>query len=337
MSFVERLWFGPKTWQTRCVYWALKPLSALFERISERRKKAYLSGEKPVYHAKVPVVVVGNITAGGNGKTPVVVWLVEQLQQRGLKIGVVSRGYGGKAPQYPCRVTSETPAAWVGDEPLLIHLRTQASVAVAPIRSEAVKILESDVDVIITDDGLQHYALGRDVEFVVIDGERRFGNETCLPAGPLREPCSRLASVDFKICNGGQPQLGEMAMQLQPTHWVNVKTGEKCDALPQRATVAMAGIGHPPRFFATLASLNISPLACHGFADHQNYEFEALTALTPHGELLLMTEKDAVKCQDFALDSWWYLSVSAVFSEADQRAIVQRILDVRKQDGSSLN
>ena len=165
----------------------------------------------------MPVVVVGNLTAGGNGKTPVVIWLVEQLQQRGIRVGVVSRGYGGKAERYPLVLDDRTSTAQAGDEPVLIHQRTGAPVAVAPLRSDAVKALLSahDLQMIVTDDGLQHYKLARDREIVVIDGVRRFGNGWWLPAGPMRERASRLQSVDAVIVNGGVARPGEIPMRLR--------------------------------------------------------------------------------------------------------------------------
>ncbi len=181
--------------------------------------------------APVPVVVVGNLTAGGNGKTPVVIWLVEQLQQRGIRVGVVSRGYGGKAERYPLVLDDRTSTAQAGDEPVLIHQRTGAPVAVAPLRSDAVKALLSahDLQMIVTDDGLQHYKLARDREIVVIDGVRRFGNGWWLPAGPMRERASRLQSVDAVIVNGGVARPGEIPMRLRPWMAVNLLTGERRD------------------------------------------------------------------------------------------------------------
>lgn len=161
-------------------------------------------------------MVVGNLTAGGNGKTPVVIWLVEQLQQRGIRVGVVSRGYGGKAAAYPLLLTAETTTAEAGDEPVLIAQRTGVPVAVSPVRSDAVKsiLAQHDVQIIVTDDGLQHYRLARDVEIVVIDGERRFGNGWWLPAGPMRERAGRLKSVDATIVNGGVAQRGKSLCDL---------------------------------------------------------------------------------------------------------------------------
>lgn len=168
------------------------------------------------WRAPVPVVVVGNLTAGGNGKTPVVIWLVERLQQRGIRVGVVSRGYGGKAAAYPLLLTTDTTTAEAGDEPVLIYQRTGVPVAVSPNRADAVKaiLVHHDVQIIVTDDGLQHYRLARDVEIVVIDGERRFGNGWWLPAGPMRERAGRLKSVDATIVNGGSPQPGRFPCDL---------------------------------------------------------------------------------------------------------------------------
>lgn len=187
----------------------LLPLSAVWH--GERGDSPQLSaGVAKSWRAPVPVVVVGNLTAGGNGKTPVVIWLVEQLQQRGIRVGVVSRGYGGKADRYPLVLDDRTSTAQAGDEPVLIHQRTGAPVAVAPLRSDAVKALLSahDLQMIVTDDGLQHYKLARDREIVVIDGVRRFGNGWWLPAGPMRERASRLQSVDAVIVNGGVARPG---------------------------------------------------------------------------------------------------------------------------------
>ncbi len=335
MKLIEQLWFGQPWWQWLC--WPfLYPLSRLFAFLSSRRRHQYDIGKKPVYRASVPVIVVGNITAGGNGKTPVVVWLVEQLQAKGFRVGVVSRGYGGKAPYYPYEVSSTTSTDISGDEPVLIAKRTQALVVVSPIRSEAVAMLENKVDIIITDDGLQHYALARDLEIVVIDGQRRFGNQKLLPLGPLRESCQRLLDVDFKICNGGMALEDEIPMMLKPSQWINVKTGQIQSSEAFESVVAMAGIGYPERFFQTVRALDLSPLECHGFPDHQAYSYESLHALTTHSQSLLMTEKDAVKCSAFAQDNWWYLPVNADIPTDSANQLIQRIIEVKEHYGSSL-
>ncbi|CED57412.1 tetraacyldisaccharide 4'-kinase [Aliivibrio wodanis] len=332
---IEKIWFD-NHFLGKLLWPLLWPLSCLFKWIASKRKADYQSGKKSSYRSSVPVVVVGNITAGGNGKTPVVVWLVEQLQQKGYKVGVASRGYGGKAPHYPYLLTETTTPDISGDEPVLIKQRTKADVAVAPMRSEAVKMLEAQgVDIIITDDGLQHYALQRDVEFIVIDGQRRFGNEQYIPLGPLREGLDRLASVDFLICNGGQSKDNETAMKLEPNHVINLVTGERCNISALSKLVAFAGIGHPPRFFDTLKSLNADVVHTQGFGDHKAFEPTEIQNLMQYGEQLIMTEKDAVKCQSFAQSSWWYLPVDAKFPEEKAQQILNKIIEVKEQYGLS--
>ncbi|GAD89685.1 MULTISPECIES: tetraacyldisaccharide 4'-kinase [Vibrio] len=331
---IHILWFSrnPLRW----LFWPLLwPLSKLFTWISQSRKQAYLQGHKPSYKAPVPVVVVGNITAGGNGKTPVVVWLVESLQALGLKVGVVSRGYGAKAPCYPLLVTDDTPTQYCGDEPKLIAQRTGAVVAVDPIRSNAVQhLLQYNVDIVVTDDGLQHYALQRDIEFIVIDGKRRFGNQSLIPLGPLREGMQRLNEVDFLITNGGQAKTNEIAMTLQPSLAVNLVTGEQKSVAELGPLSAIAGIGHPPRFFDTLNTLHAQLNKCTGFADHKALLKPDLVSLLADGEQLIMTEKDAVKCREFADDNWWYLPVSAQISDDNRQKIMNKIQEVLKEYGS---
>ncbi|PKE31513.1 tetraacyldisaccharide 4'-kinase [Rahnella sp. AA] len=322
---IERIWSGKSP-----LYLLLLPLSWLYGLISNLIRYSYKSGLKKSWRAPVPVVVVGNLTAGGNGKTPVVIWLVETLQQHGFRVGVVSRGYGGKAESYPLVLTAETKPAQAGDEPVLIFQRTGAPVAVSPVRSGAVKALLAahELDVIITDDGLQHYALERDVEIVVIDGVRRFGNGHWLPAGPMRERQSRLLSVDAVITNGGTAHAGELSMVLQPGKAVNLVTGEQRDAATLHNVVAMAGIGHPPRFFATLKQLGVDLQKEIAFADHQAYSREQISGTVQSGQQLLMTEKDAVKCRAFAQQDWWYLPVEAKIRGGLAEKLLQKITDL---------
>ncbi|CAM2972066.1 tetraacyldisaccharide 4'-kinase [Vibrio rarus] len=331
---IHLLWFSSNP--LRWLFWPLLwPLSQLFGYISQRRRSDYLQGKKPSYKAPVPVVVVGNITAGGNGKTPVVVWLVERLQELGLKVGVVSRGYGAKAPHYPLLVGQETPTQHCGDEPKLIAQRTGAIVVVDPVRANAVQhLLQHDVDIVVTDDGLQHYALQRDIEFSVIDGKRRFGNQHLIPLGPLREKLSRLDDVDFLITNGGEVQGDEIAMVLQPSHAVNLVTGERQAVNELGALVAIAGIGHPPRFFDTLSSMQANVTNSKGFADHKALLKSDIIPLLSEGQQLIMTEKDAVKCREFAQDNWWYLPVSAQISDNNSQKIMNKIQEVLKEYGS---
>ncbi|ACS85994.1 tetraacyldisaccharide 4'-kinase [Musicola paradisiaca] len=320
---IERIWSGRSP-----LFWLLWPLSLLYGLASSLIRMSYRLGWRRAWRAPVPVVVVGNLTAGGNGKTPLVVWLVEHLQQRGYRVGVVSRGYGGHAPRYPFLVTPEATAAQAGDEPVLIFQRTGAPVAVAPRRRDAVAALLAayPLDLIVTDDGLQHYALARDVELVVVDGVRRFGNGWWLPAGPMRERASRLASVDAVIVNGGEARDGEIAMRLEASEAVNLLSGERRPVSSLAPMVAMAGIGHPPRFFATLERLGARLTRSVAFADHQHWRPEQLAALTPdERQPLIMTEKDAVKCRVFARDNWWYVPVDAVLPSASSQALLDKL------------
>ncbi|MGG1958262.1 tetraacyldisaccharide 4'-kinase [Enterobacter cloacae] len=320
---IARIWSGESP-----LWLLLLPLSWLYGLVSGIIRLLYRLGLKRAWRAPVPVVVVGNLTAGGNGKTPVVIWLVEQLQKRGIRPGVVSRGYGGKAAHYPLLLTPDTTTDEAGDEPVLIYQRTGAPVAVSPVRSDAVQALlaEHNVQIIITDDGLQHYALARDKEIVVIDGVRRFGNGWWLPAGPMRERASRLKSVDAVIVNGGVAQPGEIPMQLQPGMAINLLTGERQAVSRLPALVAMAGIGHPPRFFATLEQCGARLEKRVPLADHQALVAEQVDALTTSGQTLIMTEKDAVKCRAFAKENWWYLPVDAELSGEQPEHLLQELI-----------
>ncbi|HDR2788663.1 tetraacyldisaccharide 4'-kinase [Enterobacter sp. RHBSTW-00175] len=320
---IARIWSGESP-----LWLLLLPLSWLYGLVSGVISLLYRMGIKRAWRAPVPVVVVGNLTAGGNGKTPVVIWLVEQLKARGIRVGVVSRGYGGKAAQYPLLLTSDTTTAEAGDEPVLIYQRTGAPVAVSPVRSEAVQALlaEHDVQIIITDDGLQHYALARDKEIVVIDGVRRFGNGWWLPAGPMRERASRLKSVDAVIVNGGVAEQGEIPMHLHPGLAVNLLTGERKAVALLPALVAMAGIGHPPRFFTTLEQCGARLERRVPLADHQAFVPEQVAAFTVPGQTLIMTEKDAVKCRAFAKENWWYLPVDAELSGEQPEQLLKDLI-----------
>ena len=290
----------------------LRPLEFFFRAIALFRREAYGTGLFRAYRADRPVVIVGNITVGGTGKTPVVIALVEALQSRGLRPGVVSRGYGAKAPEntFPHIVTATSSAYQCGDEPLLIQRRTGVPVVVAPKRSAAVKALLkcAEVDVVLADDGLQHYPLARDMEIVIVDAQRGLGNGYCLPAGPLREPASRLSSVDRVLYRNGE---GADAVRYQPVAWVNLDSGEQreLDAFAgYEAVVAVAGIGQPGQFFASLEDMGIAA-ACKAFHDHHAFTADDLA---PYADsTILMTEKDAVKCTEIAGPDAWYLRVDA--------------------------
>lgn len=297
----------------------LRPLEWLYRRVAQRRRARFLAGEGEVYRAPVPLVVVGNITVGGTGKTPLILWLIEHCRRRGLRVGVVSRGYGATPPQLPWRVSAEQAASTAGDEPLLIVQRSGVPLMIDPDRGRAVRALlaAESLDLILSDDGLQHYRLARDLELVLIDAARGLGNRRCLPAGPLREPVERLRSVDALLHNGAASDpVGGYAFGLQPRTLVNLRSGERRPLShfpPGQALHAVAGIGNPQRFFATLEALHWRPVP-HVFADHAQYSAELL-AFSP-ALPLVMTEKDAVKCRAFAADDWWYLAVDGEPSAA---------------------
>ncbi|WP_295474460.1 tetraacyldisaccharide 4'-kinase [uncultured Pseudomonas sp.] len=297
----------------------LRPLECLYRRVVERKRARFLAGEGSIYRAPVPVVVVGNITVGGTGKTPMILWLIEHCRRQGLRVGVVSRGYGAKPPSLPWRVRAEQSATEAGDEPLLIVQRSGVPLMIDPDRSRAVRaLLDSEpLDLILSDDGLQHYRLARDFELVLIDAARGLGNRRCLPAGPLREPAERLQAVDAVLYNGALADKDDgFAFTLRPSALVNLRSGQRVGVEhfpPGQAVHAVAGIGNPQRFFNTLEGLNWRPVA-HAFADHAVFDAQALS-FTP-ALPLVMTEKDAVKCRGFAADDWWYLAVDAQPSEA---------------------
>ncbi|SDS56269.1 lipid-A-disaccharide kinase [Pseudomonas sp. Z003-0.4C(8344-21)] len=297
----------------------LRPLEMLYRRVVVNKRQRFLDGEGTIYQPPVPLIVVGNITVGGTGKTPMILWLIEHCRQRGLRVGVVSRGYGAKPAQLPWRVEADQTADIAGDEPLLIVQRTGVPLMIDPDRSAAVKALlaSEPLDLILSDDGMQHYRLGRDLELVLIDAARGLGNQRCLPAGPLREPVERLQSVDGVLYNGASEDRKDgFAFRLQPTALVNLRSGERQPLehfAPGQAVHAVAGIGNPQRFFNTLEALDWRAIP-HAFADHAEYSVQALN-FTPSLPLV-MTEKDAVKCRAFAAADWWYLAVDALPSPA---------------------
>ena len=323
-----------KIWSGESPLWLLLlPLSWLYGLVSGLIRLCYQIGLKKAWRAPCPVVVVGNLTAGGNGKTPVVIWLVEQLQRQGIRVGVVSRGYGGKAESYPLLLDADSTTAQAGDEPVLIYQRTGAPVAVSPVRVDAVKALLAahDLQLVVTADGLQHYRLARDKEIVVIDGVRRFGNGWWLPAGPMRERASRLRSVDARIVNGGEPQAGEIPMTLRPGEAVNLLTHQRLPVSALQNVVAMAGIGHPPRFFTTLNECGLQPVRTVALADHKALTEADVRALVEPGQQLIMTEKDAVKCRRFAQENWWYLPVDAVLSGDRAQTLLQDLITLARR------
>lgn len=292
----------------------LWPLERLYRAVVERKRKRFLSGKLNSYRAPVPVLIVGNITVGGTGKTPLILWLIEHCRTLGLRPGVVSRGYGGEPPQWPWRVSASDDPAQVGDEPALLVQRTGVPMAIDPQRSRAIELLlaAEELDLILCDDGLQHYQLYRDLELVLIDDARGLGNGRCLPAGPLREPAGRLHEVDAVLFNGAAADKEQgYAMQLEPAGLVHVASGQRQPLdhfLAGQAMNAIAGIGNPQRFFNTLRELGWQPQG-QAFPDHAR--FTAADLEFDNDLPLLMTEKDAVKCRHIAPDNAWYLQVDA--------------------------
>lgn len=284
----------------------------LFRRAVALRRKAYREGRRPVERLPVPVVVVGNLTVGGTGKTPLTLWLADFLRQAGYRPGIISRGYGGRRLSHPLQVGADTPPGLAGDEPVLIARRAGCPVGVFPRRAEAARALlaQGNVDLILADDGLQHYALGRDLEIALIDGARGLGNGHCLPAGPLREPPERLDSVDFVVWTGRGPA-GATVMTLAGDRAVNLldpALSQPLDRFAGQTVCAVAGIGHPPRFFRHLEDRGLT-LVARAFPDHHVFRPGdiAFAGAAP----LLMTEKDAVKCAGFARPNHWYVPVAA--------------------------
>jgi tetraacyldisaccharide 4'-kinase len=314
-AWLQREWYEQR--RQSPALWLLRPLSGVFAAAAWLNRRQ-AGGER----LPVPVVVVGNITVGGAGKTPLTLWLAQQLSARGMRPGIVSRGYGGDSA-LPRPVTGQSTAREVGDEPLLLFRRSGVPAWVGHDRSAAARALlaaNPQVDLILCDDGLQHYRLARDVELAVFDG-RGAGNGHLLPAGPLREPLSRLDGVDAVICNGDPDvrlpgSVPRFAMRLQPGHFERLgDSGQTCAAgdLAGRTLHAVAGIGDPERFFRTLEGLGLR-FSRHPFPDHHAYVAGDLDFA--RDGVLLMTEKDAVKCTGLTAGEAWMLPVEAELSPA---------------------
>lgn len=314
--WVNGIWYGASPWST-----ALLPLSWLFRGVVALRRWLYRAGLKQTSRAGLPVVVIGNLTVGGTGKTPLTLWLVEALAERGIRAGVASRGYGGDPGPEPRLVARDSDPGIVGDEPLLIARRCGCPVVVHPDRVAAARALAAEgVELVVADDALQHYRLARDLEIAVVDGRRGFGNGRLLPAGPLREPVSRLDATDFVLINGDGDRAPDgcrdvaatcFDFSLQPDALRRVATG---DALPPeswrgREVHAFAAIGHPERFFATLRALGMNVIE-HPLDDHATIADADLPVAD--GFPIIMTEKDAVKFRPRGEVDAWYLAVSAL-------------------------
>jgi len=333
MRLIEKVWFDSHAAKWLLVP-LLLPLSALFWLLSTLRRLSFKLGFSKSHQLTKPVIVVGNIGVGGNGKTPMVIHLVELSRSLGLTPGVISRGYGGQAPHYPYLVDDNSTPLEAGDEPVLIQQRCQVAVAVGSDRIASAELLiAKGCDIIISDDGLQHYRLERAVELIIVDGKRLFGNGLLLPAGPLREGQWRLDKSDLVIYNGGiaasnNNSFEAIAMTLKAKELCNLQTGEYInlsDFINSHLCVnAIAGIGAPQRFFDTLENNSFVIEKQQSFVDHHSFTLADFTEFDDNIPLL-MTEKDAVKCRDFCKDNWWYLPVDATFTHAEQQVLRDKI------------
>jgi tetraacyldisaccharide 4'-kinase len=319
----------------------LQPLSWLYGALVSARRKAYAWSWVRSHSAGAPVIVIGNLTVGGTGKTPLTAWLAKQLRQRGLEVGIVSRGYGRQHAGLR-EVTSISSWQEVGDEPLILHRNTGCMTLVASDRVAAARALVArGAKVILADDGLQHLRMRRDCEIIVVDGSRGLGNGRVLPAGPLRESAGRMRSADALVVNGGAevepvrgvaPELAAAAprMRLAAAEARQLAvarsggSGQKrpLEAFRGRPVHAVAGIGNPQRFFADLRARGLELLE-HAFPDH--HALSAADLDFGDGLTVLMTEKDAVKCGELADPRLWYVAVEATFSEADSRRLLELV------------
>ena len=307
MNWWEKGWYQQHPFTL--LFW---PLSLLYRLVAVIRRFGYQRGWFQSFAVEKPVVIVGNISVGGTGKTPFTLWLCKFLAEQGFTPGIVSRGYGARITA-PLRVTSSHQACDVGDEPLLLARKSKCPVVVCPDRvAAACYLLQStDCDIVISDDGLQHYRLQRDLELVLIDGQRGLGNQQLLPAGPLREPVTRLQQVDAVIVNSGDFALAKHKM------WLKAVTPQALDGVspwPEQAQAVtlVAAIGNPQRFVDTVKSVGIEIKATAFFRDHFAFDEHSLADIEGP---VLMTEKDAVKCRAFAKPNWYYLPVEADLSD----------------------
>lgn len=312
------MWYSEHSWLR-----VFTPISWVLSSLTEYRRARFKNETKRVWYAPVPVCVVGNIAVGGTGKTPLVLWLSQWLSSRGVKVGIVSRGYGGRAPKYPVSVTDESRCREVGEENVLLHRRARVPIVVDPHRVRATEYLLNnyEIDIVIADDGLQHYRLGRNIEIAVLDGSRGIGNGLQLPFGPLREPKARLEEVHWIVSKNKPRSIDESAsvMQLKPVQFVNLANNTLLTVEEFRAQYAgplraIAAIGNPRSFQETLDRLDIQAQV-EAFRDHHYFRADELI---DKQRVIIVTEKDAQKIRELPIDSnhIWYLRVDVIFEES---------------------
>lgn len=331
-NWVQNIWYGESP-----LRWLLLPFTWIYSVIIAGRRVLYSSGILRSQRVSVPVVVVGNIAVGGTGKTPLTIWLAGQLTERGFKPGIISRGYRGSVGPKPMVVTQESDPAVVGDEAILIATRSDCSVVVHPDRVAAAKLaIDLGANIIVSDDGLQHYRLGRDFEIAVVDGTRRYGNRQLLPSGPLREPVSRLNSIDRLLVQretDGSSELLHRSSDRPPLDFRLVASAisrldrsdiRYIDDFSGTTVHAIAGIGNPERFFRLLEARDIEVIR-HALADHADITPEDIDF---DDELdVVMTEKDAVKCGWLDTRNCWYVPVDVAMNDADADDLLDRIVE----------
>jgi len=321
-EILNDIWYGKSP-----VRYALLPVAAVYRGLARLRRTAYQRGWRPTVEVAVPVIVVGNVSVGGTGKTPFVIWLADQLKQRGRKVGIVTRGYRGKGTQWPRAVAADSDPEEVGDEPVLLARRTRCPVVAGPDRVACVEALleHTRVDVVLSDDGLQHYRLARAFEIAVVDGARGMGNGLCLPAGPLREPPSRLQEVDAIVVNGaGWGHAGVFRADAVVTKVYHLKDGAErpLESFRGKPVHAVAGIGNPQRFFDLLEDADLD-VESHPLEDHAEITLDELTFDEPGA--VLITEKDAVKCEHLKANGVWCVVVDFKF-DADSASRLMRLV-----------
>lgn len=306
MQSLDHYWYDKNL-----VAYLLWPISLLFRLLVWSRLKAYQLGLFKSFKVSKPVVIIGNIAVGGTGKTPLILELCRLLTSYGLKVGVISRGYGGTGP-WPHQLSEGAEAQVSGDEPVQLYQRTKLPVVVGPDRVKDAALLceQNEIDIILADDGLQHYRLQRDLELVVVDQQRQFGNGFCLPAGPLREPVSRLSKQSWCIYNGGK-QKYSFAIQPSYVKQLDSNRTEKLAYFAQKTVHAVAGIGNPQRFFSMLKEHGINVIE-HAFPDH--YQFNESDLNFDDDLPVLMTEKDSVKCKSLVNNNLWYVAIDIQLS-----------------------
>lgn len=334
LSLIDSWWLKEPSFLTPL----LMPWSIVFMIVVVIRRWCYRVGIKESTSFNVPIIVIGNIVVGGTGKTPLLIALAQLLKENGFNPGIVSRGYGANKIEFPIEVFPGSNVVEVGDEPLLIATQTKFPLVISPDRVAAVKTLleKHHCDIVLSDDGMQHYALERDLEIAVIDGERSFGNGFALPAGPLREPISRLKSVKWIVCNGKSLNKNfrfyskSIVMRLKPKKIRSIiddKVELETSAFSEQKIHAIAGIGNPKRFFDLLQELGLK-LIKHSFPDH--YRFKRKDIDVGATSKVIMTEKDAVKCRDIADKRHFYLPVEADLPAEFKEAFLKQVRLIKK-------